>query len=287
MKRGIIASSGKAERIDDEGVHVTSHLTKEDLNYYTLYFDEIVIPTNNLIHVTLPKEEELISLDIIKRPTIHFSSWSSNIEGYYDLFIDSQLKVAKKLVQLKDDIDWTIHQIGDETTIIEGFNKDFNTIKFNLQDCLPVPLENISYEKILEFKNERKDELKFLHESIDKIYLEILNSPDPDFASKKCISDLKEALLNLEKVSIESFAQVKKYEITTELNLNMKDVALAMGGVAIFDFYSLGLTIPITSILAGIGSVINIKASKTKSFEPAENNLKLSYLANAKKLNIL
>jgi hypothetical protein len=288
MKRGIIASSGKAERIDKEGVSFKGILNKEDLNYYTLYFDEIVIPTNNIIHFGLPQENELISLNILKRPQIQISQWTSiQGEGSFDIFLESQLIIAKKLISEKSDTDWTLHQIGDSTIIMDGYNKDFNSIKVRLQECLPVPTENVSFEQILNFKLKRNDELLALHTSIDELYIEILKSPDSNFSSKKCISELNLSIQNLEKSSNETFKHLNKYDLTTELNINAKDIALALGGGVVFDFYTNGLTIPIATIIAGLGSLINIKASNSRSFEPAENKLKLSYLANAKKSELI
>ena len=92
---------------------------------------------------------------------------------------------------------------------------------------------------------------------------------------------------NIDAVSNEKFNILSKYNFTTELNINGKDLAVALGGGAAFDFFTSGLTIPIGTVIAGIASLIKIKASKTISVEKAKCKLKLNYLADANKGNII
>ena len=47
-------------------------LSAEELRYYILYWDEVVIPGNNLVYIGVPEEEELISCGAISRPRVAF-----------------------------------------------------------------------------------------------------------------------------------------------------------------------------------------------------------------------
>lgn len=288
MKRGIIANTGKMSRFDDRGVSISGNISSQDLNYYLLYWDKIIMPTNNLIHLAIQNEDEIIKTGILERPRVQFSNWSSNNEdSSYDPFVIAQSIVANKLITEDNSTDWTIHQIGDQIVIGNEQKKEFNSVKLELQNCLPIPSEEIHFQDILEFKEKRKDELIALHSTIDDLYLDVLNSADINLAKRKCISELSNAIRNLESSSKEEFNKISKYNFTTELNINGKDIALAIGGGAAFDFFTTGMTIPLGTVLSGLASVIRIKANKTVSVEKSEEKLKLSFLANASKKEII
>ncbi|MBZ4034349.1 DUF6236 family protein [Flavobacterium sp. 17A] len=287
MKRGIIANIGKTKRIDSNHVSLIGNYSQTDFNYYILYWDKIVVPTNNIIHQAIPNEEQLIKSGVLERPIVQFSSWSSQIDSSYDIFLTAQAIVANKLIANKSDTDWNIHQIGEEVIIAKEFQKNYNSLKVELFNCLPVPLENVNPDVLLEFKAKRKDELEKLHSSIDALYLEILKSPDSNLQQKIAKSELKKAIEDLEKVSLEKFLKTGKYNFTTELNLNVKDILTSSTAGFIIDSYTHGINFPFISIISGLASMVSIKANKTISLEKNTDKLKLSYIANASKEGIV
>ncbi|WP_100075730.1 DUF6236 family protein [Chryseobacterium camelliae] len=287
MKRGIITNTGKTKRINSSTISISGNLSTADLNYYILYWDRIVMPTNNIIHQAIPNEEYLIKLGILERPIVRFNSWSTNVEnGSYDPFVVSQGIIANKLLLEEKDTDWTIHQIGEEVIIAKDFQKKYASLKVGLLNCLPVPIEGVNSEILLEFKNKRKDEFEKLHQSIDHLYLEILKSPDIDLQYKISKSEFIKALQDIEKISTENFAKTQKYDLTTEININGKDFLTAIAAGSILDFTQ-GFTFPFMSVISGLISMVSIKANKTTSLEASNEKLKLSYIANASKENII
>ena len=60
MEKGIIAAparvSGNGAQFRSEG-----RLTPEELRYFLMYWDKVVIPTTNLVHLAVPEEEELLT----------------------------------------------------------------------------------------------------------------------------------------------------------------------------------------------------------------------------------
>lgn len=288
MKRGIIATPNKLKRIDEKSVTFSSNLTIQDLNYQILYWDKLVFPTNNMIHLGIPNEDLLIRENILTRPRVIFPSWSTNIEdGSFDLFIRSQSVVANELIKNDKNFDWTLHQIGDEIIIGAENKTEFNSIKVQLLQALPVPNEKTPIEDILRFKEQRADEFAALHKTLDNLYLEILKSPDKSLQTKISVQELTEAIRNLNSVSSEKFALTSKYNLTTELNVNVKNMLTGIASGAAFGFYANLQILPLTSILGGLMSLINIKLNKTTSVEEAKNKLKLNYLSDAKKQNIV
>lgn len=288
MERGIITNTGRMVRNDSQSVLLSGGLTDNDLNYYLLYWDKIVMPTNNIFHIAIKYEEELLKAGILERPRIVFNSWSTNVkDGSFDPFVIAQSMVANNLLSTEKLIDWTIHQLGEQVVIGNEQKKEFKSIKVELLKCLPVPSGQFHFTEILEFKEKRKDELSNLHSKIDALYLDILNSPDKDLATRKTISEFNDSIENLNSVSKEKFKFYTKYNFTTELNLNGKDFSVAIASGAIFDFYTNAYSIPIGTVLSGLASLIRIKANRTTSVEKAKDKLKLSYLAKATEKGII
>ena len=53
MKRGIIANNGEIRRLDDGKISISRTLSSQDLNYYLLYWDKIIIPRFSPIHFAI------------------------------------------------------------------------------------------------------------------------------------------------------------------------------------------------------------------------------------------
>lgn len=288
MKRGIIANTGKINRTDKDTISIQSNLNNSDINYYLLYWDKIVLPTNNIFHQTIPYEEDLINSGILERPRVQFSNWSTDIEnGFFDLFITAQSQVANDLLGKKGDTDWVIHQIGKEIIISSQQQREFQSLKVELYNCLPVPYDSIHPDIILNFKEKRKTEFEQLHKTIDEFYFDILKSPDQDFKRKIVNSELEKAIINVQKISSEKFQKSTKYNFVTELNLDLKDIISSSALGYILDTFCFQVGYPIGTLASGIFSCVNLKINRTTSVEASKDKQKLSFLAEAVKTNIL
>lgn len=284
MDRGVIAAPCIIRALD-KGFIMERVITIEELRFYILYWDKIVIPDNNLISIGVPKENELLACGAISRPIVNYQG-SYQDDQVANAILSCQSVVAKELVQDKD-VDWVLHQIGGSLAILDEFAHEQNSVRVSLANALPVPSGDIQFQDILEFKRRRADELAELHSSLDELYFEILDSPDQDLMAKAVVSRLQKAIQNIDNVSNEKFEVTKKYDLSAELNLSGNDVIKGAGAGALFDFYSNGLTIPIATIAGAIIPLIKISAKVNVTFEPAKENQKLAYLTSASKEGIL
>ena len=71
LKRGLIAAPGIINRLP-EGFEMKRSLSLDEMRYYALYWDKVVIPSNNLVHIGVPQEDAFISAGAIERPNIGF-----------------------------------------------------------------------------------------------------------------------------------------------------------------------------------------------------------------------
>lgn len=280
MKRGIIATPGIINRLP-KGLQMAGSLSLDEMRYYALYWDNVVIPTNNLVHMGLPQEEAFISAGAIERPNVAFNG-SYEGDQVTNAVLSCQSIVAKELVKDKR-IDWVIQQFNDELIILDDYIEERNTLRIDLASCLPVPTGEINIHDILNFKELRKTELIALHDYLDEVYQQALLFPDQTLASKKAISNLTRAIEDLDKVTQEGFKEYMKHNLSTVFNL-YKD---KIGEGVIMDLTVSALMgspiVPAVTIGGIVSATIKISMNSTQTFRPADQNLKLAYLSKAKK----
>lgn len=285
MTRGVVATPAIIN-IHGNGFTMERGLSPQEIRYYALYWDKVVIPSNNLVHVGLPEENILIDSGVIERPQVGFEGSFGGADLGHS-FAMAQSVVARKLMAEEISTDWVLHQIGNKLLIPKKFIEPKNSLRFELINSLPVPGGATPIADILEFKERRKTELNALHESIELAYIEALRCPDPAFGTSKAIRDLKDCIDNLESVSKEKWERTSKFDFATEFNLDGGKIVNGIASGAAFDFFTNAFTLPVGSIIGGIASVFKLKASYSSSFKPASNNSKLAFLSHAHHERIL
>ena len=283
MQRGLITVAGNI-KFQMQGFGLSSNLTPEDIRFYLMYWDKIIIPTNNFIHFGVPDEEDLISSKALWRPR---TSLVGNFSGHEvgEAIIKGQSEVAE--LMLKDSkTDWVVHQTGNQIFLPKESSNFRNTIRVDLSGVLPVPSNDTNINEILEFKEKRGAELEALHTTLDELYKEILKSPDPALEAKSVFSRLNKEIEALEKVSSEKYKKTSKFDLSVELNMNGKDIAMAGASGAAIDFFN-GFTMPIATTLAAIGACVKISGKSTNTFSAADDRLKLGYISKASAVGLV
>ena len=284
MNRGVIAAPGIIKPLQD-GFVMGRSISKEELRYYILYWDKVVIPGNNLVYIEVPEEDTLIACEAISRPRIQLQG-SFQVDQVAGALLACQSIVAEKLVRDKT-VDWVLHQIGESLVLPTDFASQQDAIRVALVNALPIPDGEVPVHEILEFKQRHKDELIELHDSIDELYFEVLNSPDEGLATKKAVFRFQSAIQNLDKASNERFRKTRKYDLSVELNVNGKDIIVGASAGALIGFFGTEFSIPIAALLGAVVPLIKICAKASYTFEPAKENTKLAYISNASKENII
>jgi hypothetical protein len=72
MERGVIALPALID-ITLNGFTMKRSISPEEIRYYALYWDKIIIPGSNLIYVGIPEEELLIETGVVERSRVNFS----------------------------------------------------------------------------------------------------------------------------------------------------------------------------------------------------------------------
>ncbi|MDC5950650.1 DUF6236 family protein [Proteus mirabilis] len=178
MQRGVVVSSELITRNkNDSGFTIQRTINPVEMNYLALYWDKIVIPSNNIIYTGVANEEVFMDSGVLERPRYSVNG-SFNTDDYPDLQVRLQSKTVDTLREKNPSSDWRIHQFGGDFLSRDSFFSE--SARVELANLLPVPSVDVHIHEILEFKERRKAELEALHSYSDDLYLEILNSGDPD-----------------------------------------------------------------------------------------------------------
>lgn len=286
MTRGVVANPAIINiNGNSNGFTMERSLSPQEIRYYALYWDKVVIPDSNLISVGIPEEDLLIESGVIERPRVGFQGSYGGADLGHS-FAVAQSLVAKKLIEEDHETDWVLHQIGNQLLIPKEYTDSKNSLRFELINLLPVPDGNTPIADILEFKERRKTEFNALHQTIEQAYIEALKCPDPDLGSSIAIRELKTCIHNLEVVSNEKWEKTSKFDFATEFNLDGGKIVNGIASGAAFDFFTNAFTLPVGAIAGGLASILKLKASYSSSFKPAGNQSKLAFLSHANNENI-
>ena len=285
--RGVIAAPGTVQVLADRTL-IGNQLSPEQIRYYALYWDKIVIPTNNIVHQAVPDEDLLIDSGVIERPQVRFTGSFSGSQVGIAIY-EAQAQVASSLLQDAEPNQWTIHQFGSSLMVPDPYLVEDTSARIDLLSAIPVPRAEVPLVDIFEFKLRRHDELLALHESLDEMYIAILESPDQHIAIAKAKAELEEAVKNVNRAATERWDSTIKYDFSAHINLDGSEVIKGVGIGAVLDALSLAHGIPIATAVCGLASVIKIKVGATKSFTAAKarRSTSLSYLSNASRESIL
>ncbi|HHE0159238.1 hypothetical protein JJ672_17900 [Klebsiella pneumoniae] len=222
MKRGIVTSPGVFGR-RSSGFTLKRMISHLEINYFCLYWDNVVIPESGQMRFLPQLMDEMESCGVLKRLIFNRNVFSS--DTYISELVDAQFYALNFLRGKESDTDWRIHQLGDEVIYQESESIELvrrECIRLELLGMLPVPDESVHLHDILEFKLRRKSELVALHSYCDELYLEILNSADPNLLRARSFSKLKKAIEDLDKINNEGWQSPIKFnlDISSEFDIS-------------------------------------------------------------------
>lgn len=277
MFRGVVSSPAFMDRAENGGVHIRSTLTVGDVNYYSLYWDKLIVPQNRLVAIMLPNEEHLLELGLLERP-------------YYDLYNSNemskklpevQLALIDKLRKENKEQDWSLHNIGFETglkVVKDELNRDLRISLFNV---LPVPDSSVALVDIMEFKDRHKDNLSALHHYLDEVYIQVIKSPDEPLLKAKAYHELKCVIQAINKLGqMEWGFRLKRYNISLGFSSPKDVVQTFMSTLNATVGQESNLSISLGLAQIGLG-LLKVTDSNYQALGLGSGAKNLRYLANA------
>lgn len=287
MKRGIVSLPVGLKSINNS-LKMHDGLSPLELNFFALYWDELLIPNSNVFHFGIEREDEYIKSGFLKRPLIpHRGGMFTDKDiiplflGGQDYFLDGKRKEEKGS-------DWRLNQIGDSLCIDNTTSELIHSFRIELSNVLPVPDSSVSIYDILEFKEKRKGELDAFNNYLDELYLEVASSGDFNLSRAKAYSKLRSALEDLDKLNSEGWRSPIKFD-TSEL-FEASNGDLMSGASALYSIWEANQGNLSGAITAGVAAVIGQGFARLKPSiqsvrrKPGDN---IAYLSSAHKESIL
>ncbi|EAT0589981.1 hypothetical protein ITK20_001747 [Salmonella enterica] len=284
MKRGVVASPINIQLIETGGFRTTGGLSRTDINYYSLYWDKVVIPGSKEIYFKLAGEEELLSLGVIERPIV---SIGSNSDNYAITFPFQQLHIYSELQKSMSDYHWVLHQIGSNLAFPTATDDRLKNLQFELYNALPVPSSDVHPADILEFKQKNLDAFTHFHNYLDELYKNVAYAPDEPLFQKKAFKEFKKSIKDINKISeLQRGFVFNRYDLKVEIP-NSKDlVTTVIGALISISDTSNPLSTGLGLLAAGIGFIKVTDKHKT-ILKSSNKDSNLMFLAKAYSNDIL
>lgn len=215
-------------------------LPSADFQSAVLYWDKFLCPTNQFIHMALPGEDTLIKEGLLVRPKATPAPGTYGGPQIVKFAEDAQLRDFAEADQ-NDPGFWALGGRSPDSFQREETFDSGRAILVDLVGALPLPPDSTPVESMLDFKAKRQDELVRLRDTLDRVYLQIISSPDEEMALKVAVGDVEKAIVDLQKTSREWWKQIKIADVksllgvtagvVTDLNFQMPGIATLAGGV--------------------------------------------------------
>lgn len=221
---------------DGESISTKGPIDSVSIRQYLLYWDKMDWPDNNLISIggETPEVLFLKEIGIVERTRVQFSYFSGNFGHSLLLMQEAALTLRNK----KEPGCWSLAQSRSDLILPAEVSEPTRTIEVELYQSIPVPLDSVPLEDILNFKEKRKDELLQFRGVMDDLYQEVISARDIPRAKITAIQKIERNLADLNRVFNDSWKEKLLSTIRVELNLpNLATHAVVGVGLgAVFGF---------------------------------------------------
>lgn len=291
--RGVITPPGQVS-IRGNHYHMEKSYSNEDLLYYALYWDKIVIPSG-IVKITSELAEELIKSDVLSQPgTFKIKPHPSTINPDGSVSMERHElyafgEIAKSKLKEKG-ANWVISHIDGDPIYLPTHSNKENSLRLRVTQILPFPAMTGEYsvDDLLNFKLRRESELAALHDSMDNLIRKLYNEPIQAIRESE-IKRFENAVDELDKTLFERFKVIQKSDWEVGLNLdpvNILERTSAIGAAIAAD-HALS-PFPIFTSIAGLASVFSLNKKYGLTFNQyARDDIKLEYISGAKSEKII
>ncbi|MES4782398.1 DUF6236 family protein [Raoultella ornithinolytica] len=287
MKRGIVSLPLELNPLPG-GFSINGGLTQLDLNFFALYWDELLIPSSRVHYFGIQNEVSFIESGFLKRPDIPLFKDRYTDSDAIPMHLWAQTYFLDMKREEEKDSDWRLNQIGDSFCLNDSVSDSMQCFRIELANILPVPDLSVSIYDILEFKLKRKDELEAFNNYLDELYFEVLKSGDFNLSRAKSFSKLKLAIEDLEKLNSEGWRSPIKFDTSEVFEANNGDIISGISTLyTIWEANQGNLT---AAISAGITAALGQGFARLKPTIQSirrKPSVNMAYLSSAHKAGVI
>lgn len=289
MKRGIVSLPMEIiPGVDGRSISTGKSLSKLDMNFFALYWDELIIPASNFISFEIAGQKDFIESGFLKRPLIPYFDGEYSVVDIAQMYSKAQTQFLDYKRRTEPSNDWRLNIIGNKFKLCESDEEVKNLVRLELANVLPVPDSTVNIYDILEFKSKRREAFEAFNSYLDELYLEVASSGDFYLSRARAFSKLQEALDDLEKLNSEGWRSPIKFDTSALFEANNGD--LINGATALYSIWEANQGNLAGAITAGVVAVIGQGFARLKpsiqSVRRKPNN-NIAYLSSAHNESIL
>ncbi len=214
----------------DGSFRATSDVDAVELRRAVLFWDRIVKPTNNLIHLALSDDEKFLKecglLNQLDVRTDGLSGSAGFVYAHLHLSAFSNLEKAEPGL-------WALSE-GESSFNLkaDGFFKEGRGALVELHRAIPLPTADVPLHDLLEFKKKRRDEILSLTLELDGLFARILQAEETDFELRRAIREIDQKCSDVVRVGRESRINFSHTEMTYGISLegSLAQAFLGAGG---------------------------------------------------------
>lgn len=289
MKRGIVSLPLEIiTGVDGRTISSGKSLSKLDMNFFALYWDELIIPTSNLISFEVIDQKDFVESGFLKRPLIPYFDGEYSGADIAQMYSKAQTQFLDHKRRTEPSDDWRLNIIGNKFKLYESDSEVKNLVRLELANVLPVPDSTVNVYDILEFKSKRREAFEAFNSYLDELYLEVASSGDFYLSRARAFSKLQDALDDLEKLNSEGWRSPIKFDTSALFEANNGD--LMSGATALYSIWEANQGNLTGAITAGVVAVIGQGFARLKpSIQSVRRkpNDNIAYLSSAHKEYIL
>src|SRR5262249_33695894 len=139
-----------------------------DLRRYTLYWDRLEFPKNNVFDFEGWAEVDYLQeAGVLQRTEIVIDRQQA--PNPYPAYLLSQMEAFRRLESAQPG-SWAIGQSAGDFIVPNKVAVPIRAVELELVEALPIPPDNVSLPDVLEFKDRRQSELLGLRVTLDELY---------------------------------------------------------------------------------------------------------------------
>ena len=289
---GVITPSSEIHGVKDGVWNISAYLEPQNLRYFALYWDKILLTESDLSVTVLNEEQQLLADAGL------LGKYSSRVlvdisravpDAMDDIYVDAMSEIAFEL-EKRNPGRWTIHH--PECLTLKGSKTaELYTAKVELMNCLPLPKNNVRLDKLLDFKMRRKSELLGLRLTLAELYGSIAATNDIPHSKTAEVTRLEKAIYDLNASDSDGIFGNFAIRRSTVVDVGLKEVSFgaATGFVAGAQWSSdpfVGLASAAVGSVAGALSGIKFELGVSQQMKNS-SNLDLSYISAMKEEGVV
>lgn len=285
MERGVVFTACELVKTErNDGFQLGKGISPEEINYLVMYWDRLVSPTNNVIHIGINNEDDLVKCGILVRPRFMIQGILSG-SNVADFQADTYSQALDILRKEEGQVDWRIHFLNGQVSLPKQQSEEREVMRFELFNLLPVPTKETPLHEILEFKHRRSAELEALHGYLDELYSEVLASGDFNLQRAKALSGLMKSIEDLNSINNQGFKSPLKFNLSSSFEFDLSQLVVGASTAYAAMQSQHPFEILTGAAIAAIGGAIKVRPQLQSVFKNGDQ--RLAYLTNAEREGLL